>query len=174
MRRSLLFGLLILSGCGALTSQNTLPTDGPIPNPAIEAGATQAQGALSSSGEGSGNLADQPLVIEIDDEVIEITDLDQLDEAVNMTVEDAAAVEDCQAVLDSPPSDTISRCSYDPDGRPIIFDSVGVSACVDGRELFTLNRPSGEGAFVGISGSNWVELDGAQYSLATVDLLCSQ
>ncbi len=167
-----LFMVLGLAGCGALSQDNVLPTNGPIPNPAIDAGVTQAQGALSSTGEGNGNLDQQPLRIAVDDDLIEVSNVSQLADVVD-DARGSLELEHCVVLLAAPPTSGMGQCSYNPDGQPVIIDTFVIDECGDGRELLTLNRPSGEGAFVGVVGGRWFEFDAQAYSVAAVEQVCA-
>ncbi len=171
MRKYLMLtAALVLSSCG-LSESNALPEDGPIANPAVEAGLTQAQGA--SSGQVA-SLADQGLRLEVDDEVVDITSAEQLEELVaNTPPQNVDAVPHCAEILNVAPAGDIQRCSYTPDAVPLITDTLLADQCDNGQALYTLNRPSGEGAFVGVHGLYWVELDRDEYSVGSVTAICN-
>lgn len=168
MRKVLLLSIvLFLVACGA-SDENLLPDDGPIANPAVDAGATQAQGASS----GSGGLPDDGLRIEIDDEIVEVTSEEQLQDLVASAPVAVGEVPHCAEIVNVVPADTIERCSYTPDSIPLITDTLVADQCPNGQTFYILNRPSGEGAFVGVDGLYWFELTAEEYSLGSVAAIC--
>lgn len=158
---------LVAASCAA--GDDVISSEGPIPNPAIEAGQTQAQGAPGPDGP---TFEQEDLSIEIDGEsvVIEnIGDFEQLDE---IALQEFGSIADCQAILSAAPSQSIDRCSYNPTATEVIVDQLAVGQCENGLTYLTLNRPDGSGAFVGLVGESWIELTEDVLSLQTVELIC--
>lgn len=169
MRMCLLLSAFILLGSCGLSNDNVLPDDGPITNPAIEAGVTQAQGATSGD---IASLAEEGLRLEVDDEVIDVTSAEQLEDLVASSPVQTLDVPHCSEIVNVVPAGDIERCSYTPESVPLITDTLVADLCPNGQTFYTLNRPSGEGAFVGLDGLYWFELDAQEYSLGSVAAIC--
>ena len=155
---SLVF-LLLVSACGTLSS-DALPTEGPIENQAIAAGATQAQGGVAEGAALSVQAGNGS--IELDGS----TDLDSIH------LSGSASLTDCRSVLARRPSLAAEQCSYGPHEVPTTVDTVTPNECTNGRTYLTLNRLSGDGAHVGLEGRRWVELDDEEFSQDRIDSIC--
>lgn len=161
------FAAIALTSCGA--QANVVSQDGPIENPAIEAGMTQSQGAPGPDGV---TFDTENLEIELDGETVEINDVEDLGQLENFTLEDAQALANCEALLSVAPSLAVERCSYAPNAAEVIVDRLAGAECENGNTYVTLNRIDGSGAYVGVVGETWVELSQQDLNLQTVELIC--
>ncbi len=168
MRWYYLLLIAATAACGAIGNDNVLPDDGPIPNPAIDAGATQLQGAVSADGEGGLSADGQRLNINIDGETVIVESAEELEEIISIS----GLVADCRNVLAAPPTNQISTCSHDLTATAPVVDTVSTEQCSNGRLLYLLNRPEGVGAFVGVEDGSWVEFEADPLSIVAIERLC--
>lgn len=153
------FLLFSMVSCG--NDENLVSQDGPIANPAIEAGATQAQ-----------NSVPENLEIEIEGETVIINNDGDLEPLENFTVSEVATLTNCTALLSNPPSLTIDRCSYAPNSEDVLIDQLAPGECENGTTYVTLNRLDGSGAYVGVVGESWFDLSDQDLNSQTVELIC--
>ena len=162
----------LLAACGA--NDDTLP-EGTISNPAIEAGATQSQGAVPSPSSGDD---EDSLLVELDGELVDpdeaIPQEDEVfvDDSGETRIRIAGALGHCEEILDTSPSLDIGRCSYDPDEDPAIVDTLNSEACANGATVVILTTEDGAGAHVGVVGESWIELGPDELTIQNVEAIC--